>query len=463
MAGGLAQKILKRIGGGSGDGGDDSRDNDGEPPDPGSRWTVQQGEIPLHPLGGTYPRLARLADGGLLAVTTRHERDGTGTGTRILQVSRSDDGGRHFARAGEIARAADRDLDNGFLLEVPLGGGGDGDDGGGIGEDEEGGEVVGVRGEKKKKRRRGETESAVVLAAFRNHDLEPRPPHRPTHFRITVCRSRDGGRSWEFAGQAAEHGCGDGDGGGGGGGGGGAMGIWEPFMRLRRSRGGGDGNGDGDGDGEGVEVHLTYSHELARDDQETFRVVSRDAGSTWSRPPRCLRCHADGERLRDGMQGIARARDVAGAGAGAGAEALVMVFETTRHGRFSLEYAVSYDDGDSWGHRGVVYCPARPGRSAGSPQIASCRGPGGATRLAVVFMTDEDVDDGDGPAWPGKAAVKMVFADELRGGAVRWGRRRILVHRAPSFWPGVFCTGEGEVMATFEHGGRPMGKFVRFG
>ncbi|KAI1849094.1 hypothetical protein JX266_005055 [Neoarthrinium moseri] len=360
MPGQFAQKILNKLGVGE--------QHQGPGPSSGGSGAaaypchIAEDARQLHPSGGTYPRLCRLSDGSILCGSTRFEG-----AERVLHVSRSTDNAQTFAPWGEVARGAG-DCDNLFLCEVSPG--------------------------------------PTVLSAFRNHDLDP-GSRKPTHFRITVCHSGDGGRTWHFLSQAAEQSAAQT----------GGMGLWEPFIRLGRQ-------GD---------VQLTYSAELAGDNQETFRVVSRDGGATWS-PPQCLRCHGPEERLRDGMQGIVSVRDGAS-------------------GQDAVEYAVSWDDGASWGSRGVVYCPPW-GRNAGAPQIANF-GNGG---LAVVFMTDEDAMAAD---WPKNAAVKAAVAGGLHGGRIAWSKP-MLISGASSFWPGILDVGNNEVMAVFEHGGRPLGKLLRW-
>ncbi|KAJ5260721.1 hypothetical protein N7505_009071 [Penicillium chrysogenum] len=176
------------------------------------------------PNNGTYPRLCRLSDGTILSSFTRFP-----DGQRSLRVAKSTDNGRTFEDFSEVTRAAG-DVDNMFLCEVAPG---------------------------------------TILAAFRNHDTGP---NGPTHFRITVCRSTDGGRVWQYASQAAEKRP--------------PLGIWEPFMRVGRQG----------------EVQLYFSQEFAHNNQCTMLVISRDQGSTWTQPT-CL--HGDQDPLRDGMCGIA--------------------------------------------------------------------------------------------------------------------------------------------------------------
>ncbi|GAQ42881.1 BNR/Asp-box repeat protein [Aspergillus niger] len=318
-----------------------------------------------HP-AGTYPRLARLHDGRILASFTRF----VGGGERVLMVSISEDNGQTFTDHGEITRGKG-DVDNVYLLEIGPG---------------------------------------TVLAAFRNHDIGP---GGPTHFRITVCRSTDAGRSWSFASQAAEKPA--------------PLGIWEPFMRLGRRPG---------------EIQLTYSQEFAHNNQCTMLVRSYDGGSSWS-APQCL--HGAEDQRRDGMNGIARTWDQA-----RNCEALVMVFETTTYGTFDVEALVSYDDGETWGGRQQVYVPAQ-GHNAGAPQIASL----GDGSLAVIFMCDEDFDEVN---WTKNACVKVVFGSMPHDGRIMW-TRPTTVCRDSSHWPGIFTLDDRRLLALYECGG-PKAKTI---
>jgi hypothetical protein len=323
-----------------------------------------------HNVQGTYPRLCQLSDGSILFGLTQFGAEGE----HILSVARSIDGGRTFALCGEVTRSRG-DCDNMFILEIPP---------------------------------ESERDRPVILAAFRNHDLNPQGS--PVFFRITVCQSVDGGRTWQFLSQAFEKPA--------------PFGLWEPFLRWSHGK-----------------LQLFFSHEMEAQDQDTMLVTSQDRGKTWSPPKRVT---GMGERLRDGMVGIAETRD-------RGRPALVMVFETTRHGTFSVECVISYDDGESFGWRQSVYTPPQ-GRNAGAPQIASFAD----GSLAVVFMTDEDVA---APEWPSRAVIKTVFSGPPDEGNIQWSGKRP-VSQAVGSWPGIMRVGENALLATYESSGSIRGRLL---
>ncbi|XXH06101.1 hypothetical protein Hte_012546 [Hypoxylon texense] len=337
---------------------------------------------------GEYPRLAKLSDGTILSVQTVLKVNGT---TNIMQVSKSTDGGKSFSIFSEITRAKNTNLNNGFLVELPPS------------------KSAGLR-------KRG---APVLLAAYRNHDLDS--SGNPTYFRITASRSEDGGETWEEASHVFEKSAKEAKG----------MGVWEPFMRI----------------GNEGEVQLTYSGELAPDNQETFRAVSRDGGKSWTAPVN-LRLHSKDESMRDGMQSIISVKDSKN-----GRDALVMALEVKIGAVVHLDYVVSYDDGVSWGNRSGIYDPRGDDKSAGAPQIANV-----GDSIAAVFMTDEDTEDVD---WPNKAATKALFSKGLEGGVLTWTKNPLLIDESPSWWPGVLEIGDNEAMVVYGHGNSPRGRLIK--
>ncbi|KAK4032443.1 glycoside hydrolase [Parachaetomium inaequale] len=337
------------------------------------RMDVIQEEHFVHDVPGTYPRLCRLSDGSILAGYTAFEPDGR----RVLTVARSTDDARTFAPHGEVARSFG-DCDNLCLLELPPASDDEGDDD-------------------------AASDTPTILAAFRNHDIDGNGTH--TYFRITVCQSTDGGRTWTYLAQGSEKEA--------------PFGLWEPFLRMST---GGD------------EIHLYFSQEMDVDDQDTMLVRSKDGGATWTATQRVT---GEGEMLRDGMVGLAEARDEA-----SGVEGLVLVMETTRRGTFSIEAVVSLDEAETFGSRQVVYEP-RDGRNAGAPQITAFAD----GSLAVVFMTDED-KEGE-PVWPGGAKIKAIYGLMGADGLLNWSPPMV-IGDTKSMWPGIMRVGDNAAMAVYE-------------
>lgn len=103
--------------------------------------------------GGTYPRLANLQDGSILAGFTAFSGS-----THILTITRSTDGGKSFQAWGQVASATN-DLDNIHLVQLPNG---------------------------------------KIVATFRNNDKNG---STYTFYRITACVSSDNGKTWAFLSQ----------------------------------------------------------------------------------------------------------------------------------------------------------------------------------------------------------------------------------------------------------------------
>jgi hypothetical protein len=324
---------------------------------------VAQQDHFVHDVPGTYPRLCRLADGSILAGFTSFEPDST---QRVLSIARSTDEARTFHPHGEVTRSQG-DCDNLFLLQLPPS---------------------------------TPSNTGPILAAFRNHDVD----EAGTYFRITVCQSTDGGRSWTFLSQAFEKPA--------------PFGLWEPFLRLAR---------------DGAEVQLYFSQEMDADDQDTMVVRSVDWGRTWSAPV-CVT--GEGERLRDGMVGLAET------GCARAGRALVMVLETTRNASYSIEAVVSFDQGETFGLRQVVYEPAE-GKNAGAPQIAALDD----GSVAIVFMTDEDREDES--MWPQGAKIKAVYGSLRQDGKLALSKPAVVAESASS-WPGVMPLSCNSALAVFE-------------
>jgi hypothetical protein len=256
----------------------------------------------------------------------------------------------------------------------------------------------------------------IILAAFQNHDLSE--DGTPTWFRITVCQSTDGGQTWTFLSHAFEKD--------------GPFSLRDPFLRNARV--------------ENPHVQLYFSQEMDHDDQDIMVVRSTDGGASWSLPV-CV-AGAD-EVMRDGMVGVAEARDMLN-----GSEALVMVMETTRLGTHILEASVSKDDGETWGARQPVY-ETKEGISARGPQITGFLN----GSVAVVFMTDED-ENGEPPSWPRGVRVKAIFGTPPYDSSLRWSNV-VVVAETPSSNPGIISMADDAVLAVYDSSSIVRGRMLK--
>ncbi|CAJ2510383.1 Uu.00g050860.m01.CDS01 [Anthostomella pinea] len=239
-------------------------------------------------------------------------------------------------------------------------------------------------------------DSGKILCAYRNHDKNAAGDY--TYYRITVSSSDNGGATWDFLSQAAEQAATATK-----------NGLWEPFMRL----------------GAKGDVQVTYSGELAADNQETFRVTSTTDGKDWTSPTN-LHLHSTSDNWRDGMQSILPFKD------SNGTDALVMVLESLQTDHFLIDSVVS----------------------AGSPQVAKI-----GDDIAVIFGTDKDSGSHSGE-WQFAAASVMIFSEGLATGKLSWSKELITIGETPSFWPGVLEMGSDSVLAACGRDGVPQGKMV---
>ena len=169
-----------------------------------------------------------------------------GTPTRkVLRVALSTDSGTSWSPLGEVTSVSNpalHDLDNAYPLQLP---------------------------------------SGRILVAFRNHDRRA-SDGAYTHYRITVCYSDDGGKTWGFLSQVAERPANSDDPDK-------LNGLWEPLLRVAR---------------DGRTVQCYYSAENnARSDQDNVMRYSTDGGKTWS--GEVVVSGGELSNSRDGMVGVA--------------------------------------------------------------------------------------------------------------------------------------------------------------
>ncbi|KAK3388502.1 Sialidase [Sordaria brevicollis] len=311
---------------------------------------------------------------------------------RVLRVSLSTNSGTSWSALGEVTRRpADgtSDLDNAMPLALP---------------------------------------SGRIIMAFRHHSLYPFPSSPATnfvytHYRLDVCFSDDGGRTWSFLSHIDERPASPQ-----------LNGLWEPFLRLAS---------------DGRTIQAYYSSENSASDQDNLMRFSTDEGLTWSDPP-ILVSSSPHANSRDGMTGVSLVSSDP-----CRKKELICVFETTLpDGTFTISSVFSSDDGLTWGHRKTVYTAAGK-KWAGAPQVYLV----GET-LVVSFLTNEGTDL---PKIDG-AYTKLVTSQD---GGRSWRQRSgeaVTVAGTRSHWPGLFGLDGTRFLALYSVDGRgAVGHFMGVG
>ena len=313
---------------------------------------TKSGNAVVFGAGGTYPRATRLQDGSLLGIYTHFSG-----GNNTLTTVHSTDNGVSWSAYGQVATrvSATSDLDNGFVHQLPNGN---------------------------------------VLAAFRNHDKTSSGTF--TFYRIDVCQSTDGGKSWKYLSTPASDPQGP-------------TGNWEPFLEDAL-----DGS-----------LQIYYSRENAANDQDSLLRRSTNGGLNWST---AQTISGSDVTARDGMLGVARV-------AANSAEKLA-IFESGVNGLFTIHTVRSTDDGTTWGDRSLVYSAGT--FSAGSPGIIRV-----GSRLVASFGTNED-----GGTWPTGDMKVLVSEDQGK----TWGSKTT-VHAVPADWSGLLELDDNSFLALYETSG----------
>jgi polygalacturonase len=203
--------------------------------------------------------------------------------------------------------------------------------------------------------------NGIILCAYRHHDGEG--VNRV--YRIQVVSSYDNGNTWSLPITIISS----------------LVGVWEPFLTQ-------------DDDVKGL-IHVYYSAEITNGgEQDIVRQTSSDGGQTWSEID--ARIHTS--LSRNGMPGVVRLSD----------SSLLSVFEgfwgSFGWNHFTINYARSFDDGESWSQRILIHAPLNATTNAGSPQVALCSD----NRVAIIYMSSEG--ESTSQQWPNGAHLSFSTA-----------------------------------------------------